>query len=279
MGEQNKPQEGTALNAEHLWGLNSRLIPASESECVPHDDIIAMEHDEFISCVEQYAAQETAALREELEVEREKHGLTLLSWRQDNDSRCAKINDLEKELEAVKKERDIFGQNVEMFRQEVKKRTDFADWVTRQRDEAVKLLGDSYFDFNNMPSKWNEKREELLSRISSGDTKPVSPFISVEERLPEPYVEVYAGSFDDDGDFGQTICWHTGDAWEGIEITVDTMITHWAEKLPAPTESLTDKKPKVKHDWIGRTNYCSRCGEYQTKYNKEDYCLTDKSKI
>lgn len=47
----------------------------------------------------------------------------------------------------------------------------------------------------------------------------------------------------------------------------------------APPESLTDKKPKVKHDWIGRTNYCSRCGEYQTKYNNEDYCLTDKSKV
>lgn len=103
------------------------------------------------------------------------------------------------------------------------------DYLLTTMADFEEIVGD--------PITWISDQRKKLSR----ETKPASPWISVEERLPEPYVEVYAGSFDDDGDFGQTICWHTGDAWEGIEITVDTMITYWAEKLPAPPESLTDK--------------------------------------
>lgn len=68
-----------------------------------------------------------------------------------------------------------------------------------------------------------------------------SPWISVEDRLPEPYTEVYAGSHDEDGEFYHSVCHHTGEEWEGMGISEDSMITHWAYTLSAPPESLTDK--------------------------------------
>ncbi|WP_394338039.1 DUF551 domain-containing protein [Chitinophaga lutea] len=70
-----------------------------------------------------------------------------------------------------------------------------------------------------------------MRRLSSGETKPASQWISVEACLPEPYTEVYAGSFDDDGEFFQTVCHHTGGEWEGSGISEDSLITHW---MPFP---------------------------------------------
>lgn len=145
---------------------------------------------------------------------------------------------LREELESVKKERDSLNERL-LFN---KDQTPKLIQAYKERDEAVKLMetlanGTFYHSWQKSVKDWVEK---LKSRLSSGETKPVSPWISVEDRLPEPYTEVYAGSFDEDDEFGQTICWHTGEHWEGIEITADSMITHWAKKL-VPPESLTDK--------------------------------------
>ncbi|WP_346320947.1 DUF551 domain-containing protein [Chitinophaga sp. YIM B06452] len=164
---------------------------------------------------------------------------------QDHKDACLSIVELTKELEAVKKENEEWkARNLEYSYQVAVKSCailqDQLAEITSQRDELSAMLEKVMPYFSGGAFLENEARQ-LLSRLSSGETKPVSPWISIEERLPEPYTEVYGGSFDEDDDFGQTICWHTGDHWEGTEITVDSLITHWAPKL-SPPESLTDKK-------------------------------------
>lgn len=186
MGEQNK------LTIEGIIDKVIRQVSDYQQNNAGAPKCLSEISDARIEDINHFLQQETAALREELKEEREKHGLTMLSWRQDNDSRCAKINDLEKELEAVKKERDTFGQNVEMFRQEVKKRTDFADWVTRQRDELQAALDEIANPIRYMKSRLKDGEqidgahaallsnnanylkdiaEKSLSRLSSGETK------------------------------------------------------------------------------------------------------------
>lgn len=101
----------------------------------------------------------TAAIREELERWKDKYEVSVeagkvtnteleavkteLQYKSENLTEALRqIEHYENRLEVVKQEWDTFGQNVEMFRQEVKKRTDFADWVTRQRDELQKKLNE-----------------------------------------------------------------------------------------------------------------------------------------
>lgn len=240
-----------------------------------------------IGLLSDYAAQQTAALREELEecktrnneLEAEnkkaydRHELmtniadglrqslgakkaSMACLQEDKRALMESYDLREKELESVKKERDEWKSRFHSVNEKAAKDAGLMANALMQRDEAVKLLKQIQWlkPCLMYPDEVSEDHRQeaeavnnilividnCLSRLSSGEKKPVSPWISVEDSLPEPYTEVYAGSFDEDGYFGQTVCWHSGEHWEGIEITADSMITHWATKL-APPESLNDK--------------------------------------
>ena len=219
--EQKQPQEGKPLTAEEFWEENSRSYP--EGYFVP-DDFECITRDEFM----EYA-QQSAALREELEIEK----AALEGKEQEKQEYIDKYNlaisELEyvkKSLEYAKKERArIFSDCQEMtevlFSIHGTGRISVSDMniinriiadqnaqggnganiyptictetvyeklekqlteVTRQRDEAAELLRRAPESKETVT--WWRQRKEFLSSLSSGKTKPVRPWISVEERLP-----------------------------------------------------------------------------------------------
>lgn len=122
-----------------------------------------------LPAMERYAEQQTAALREELQGEKVLFDILI---------NVAK--ELEAELEAVKKERDHWkAENAKQTvafgfeRHEHLKAKEQLSEVTRQRDEAMKLLTRIKSNFpDNAP--WSRDYNTFLSHLSSGETKPVS---------------------------------------------------------------------------------------------------------
>lgn len=229
----------------------------------------------FNHCMLAYAAQQTAALREELSAY-ESGGHTLIA--------TTELAALREELETVKKQRDT------LKIQRVKDADDFLT-LLQERDEAVKLLEESEtFMFTGAKREWAERKVKFLSRLSSGETKPEfkhdtpldlgrvtfgsepdsmeefergmieghkhwagnaipieqapkSPWISVEDRLPDaegPYIICRNGSV---GKFSYSDGTFFTNVLVGIKyVRMDIEdVTHWMP-LPTPPESLTDKK-------------------------------------
>lgn len=232
-----QPQEGKPLTAEELLKIIIddfyKDVPKgmrTDFQMLPDDPkrIIAAE------AMRKYAAQETAALREELQGERVLAGVL-------NNA----TKDLEKELEAVKKERDGSVEIRDNSLGYLKICQEELIKVTRQRDELKKLcwtLG-QLSELNGEVVDGYRTREVVIEmrRLSSGETKPVCPWISVDERLPEQgqtvafvvdlpgqyrHGQVYGGKFTG-SDFATPGCGQPA--------------SHWMP-LPAPPESLIDKK-------------------------------------
>lgn len=122
---------------------------------------------DFISCMEEYAAQQTALLSEKLKAY-ECGGHTLIATTElaalREEIRIAKQVEAEyltlyKELEAVKKDKEYLYNRLEETKDE--------------RDEAVKLLQ----EFGQIKSPcaehdWHKRYIQFLQRLSSGETKP-----------------------------------------------------------------------------------------------------------
>ena len=190
--EQKQPHEGKPLTAEHYADKHYVTIKGENFVSI----------GDFIASLKDYAAQQTAAFREELEHLKEwkrqqlatfaplldygqskEAGLSLgSSIVQEAIKALKEWKGMREELEAVKKERDsLKGTTTKSWvalnfeRHEHKKIRDQLSEVTRQRDEAVKLL-----------LKWRRDLidgcgpanciDEFLSRISSGETnRPENP--------------------------------------------------------------------------------------------------------
>lgn len=213
-------------------------------------------------------------LREELDQQKEATRI----WKEQAYEYSESMRCVSAELEAVKKERDTFSQNVEMFRQEVKKRTDFADWVTRQRDmwketaekveeeakemanqrdEAVDLLENWKTQNPSVRPKYRKpnqyqavllRRDNFLSRISSGETKPVAHWMKVNDLEPPSDgkfwlwdgVKVRRGLYGPSG-AGDRQFWEYNGNEPELSFPQYYMECKSWEKEPAPPESLTDK--------------------------------------
>lgn len=164
MAENNKP-----LTAEDIYTKNTQPI---------YNGVMGVVKGKFIKAMEEYAAQETAALREELEhvkADRRRYTEMFLSEKGLREQAERIYNTEHAELEAVKKERAEWineGQKVMLQRDE----------VTRQRDEVVELLHDVHRYYTIPEDAHYRKRFfNLLSRLSSGETKP--SFFTLERCL------------------------------------------------------------------------------------------------
>lgn len=92
-----QPHPTGQMTAEELWDQHSRLIPSTESECAPHADIVVMDKENYLRCMEQNAAQQTAALREELIQKKIQHDAAQAYDNRCIDERDARIKELEDE--------------------------------------------------------------------------------------------------------------------------------------------------------------------------------------
>lgn len=249
MSNENKPLTAEEVLRKHL-GENTGYYEFGIEDVLP-----AMEH---------YAAQLTTALREELdkvkrELDHQKAENTVLQQQH------------ERELEAEKKERSELKE---------KHITDYSNLVETiakfqaQRDEAVKLMSselpilmeafeDAPVDFQGTAShdtsaeekewytKWQSCIERLqlgIVRLSSGETKPVSPWISVEDQIPEVGQTVaFIVSSNDEHNNGRIL----GGSYDGFKFGYHGFSTpgigwsgsHWMP-LPAPPESSNQNEQK-----------------------------------
>lgn len=175
---------------------------------------------------ERYAAQETA-------------------------TKDQRVKELEAQLSEVTRQRDESEVKNETLHLAISRKEQSIDdlnnnykIIERQRDEANVLLRQyvQYFSYGMAP-QYEKRVEKHLSRLSSGDIKPISMWISVEDRLPEIgqpiYIhldgETFPGAYDYDGDDIRKF-------WDANDNPVD-YVRLWTHRyVPAPPESLTDKK-------------------------------------
>lgn len=302
MNEQKQPQEGKPLGAAEM--INEYMKS--------HKDELYL--NDCKKLMEQYAAQQTAALREELERSKDrvdyfreaadKKDVTIENIEKKLESQKKKFKSaladrdqimrqlyknesakLKEELEAMKKERDqLIDQNnkewaatlscanrkLEAAEKEISEfnskmmelmihHEKQLSEVTRQRDEAVNLLREyGLVKSQKEETEWHRKYIDLLSRLSSGETKPASPWISIEERLPEltepatwfngetglreSYRENdHATVWAYNPEMGAFKAEFSGKRWvekSSTSIRGDVKPTHWMP-IPAPPESLT----------------------------------------
>lgn len=145
-----------------------------------------------------------------------------------------RIKELESQLSEVTRQRD----DEAISHEHTKLRLNSAEQLI-ERYKEHDAIGNIIWDQSD-PELHNDT-EVFLSRLSSGETKPVSPWISVEDRLPEfhkwylvstPYCSYpsMAGQFNGEK-------WISTDTKESEIYDVKFYMEH-----PAPPESLTDKK-------------------------------------
>lgn len=96
------------LTPEYLWDQHSRLIPATHSECAPHDDIVVMLKDDFDICMEQYAAQQVK--------EAHKYGANVAQrWSNKFAKQRCRAEQAESQLAEVTRQRDEANTQLQSF--------------------------------------------------------------------------------------------------------------------------------------------------------------------
>lgn len=178
MGEQNKPQEGKPLTAEEMYNETSLFGV----------------HDEVISLMEVFAAQETAALREELEEQKrltqkakdgqdmansacERRGKELEAVKKERDDLFKVINDLQSSYKGAMNDKIIFEKGFNAAKEATDNSLGYLKIcqeelikVTRQRDECKDILIEIK-ESAIIHETTDRAITNLLSRISSGETK------------------------------------------------------------------------------------------------------------
>lgn len=147
-----QPQEGKPLSAEEI--LRQCNVPDEHNQRALADIKLAME---------KYAEQKTAALREELvAVKKEKDGLFKV------------VNDLQSSNKGAMNDKIIFEKGFNAAKEATDKAMQQLSEVTRQRDEANVLLRQyvNFYSYGTAP-QFEKRVNEFLSRLSSGETKPV----------------------------------------------------------------------------------------------------------
>lgn len=114
------------------------------------------------------AAVQFDAMRAELAAECSAHKRTHVEWGR-------AVEDLEKELEAVKKERDSLAKLAKTVIEKALPKM--------ARLDAFMIIHAEMYHFLNVVKEY---------RLSSGEAKPASPWISVEDRLPEDRQRIIA---------------------------------------------------------------------------------------
>lgn len=109
--------------------------------------------------------KKNSALREELERSKER----IDYYREAADKKDVTIQEMDSELEAVKKERDSMSKTVDVYLEAI-------TIINSDKDKAVKLAQRIYDKAleRRMEAKIANKFEQELSRLSSGETKPAS---------------------------------------------------------------------------------------------------------